>query len=100
MWARQLAAHRDSFQGCVLRLKHVVGHDRHVKVLFCLQRPMLIGFVDLIAGEQIVPHHDEDGMLDEPSWAHNFVSRSSFSCSDEDEYVSVNEVHVLGDAVW
>ena len=71
-----------------------------MKVLFCLQRPLLVGFVDLIAGEEFVPHPDADAMVDEPTWNHNFTSVPKFSYSDEDEYMAVSEVHVLGDTVW
>ena len=100
-WARQLAHHRDYFQQCLLRLTYPDGDEEHVKVLFALQNPIIVGFVGVLVEEECSRDPDEPLAGDHASWEHNFVvQEQSFVFSDSDKYKEVSQVEVLDSMVW
>ena len=76
--------------------------ERYVLVLFCMQKPILIGFLALAAEEEVLRHPDEEELIIEaPTWSHKFVvTPNAFSWSDMDEYQEDCEIEVLGDTLW
>ena len=101
-WAKAIALRRDAFAQNVLRLTCEQMGERYVLVLFCMQKPILIGFLALAAEEEVLRHPDEEELIIEaPTWSHKFVAApNAFSWSDMGEYQEDCEIEVLGDTLW
>ena len=101
-WAKAIAPRRDAFSQSVLRLTSEDVDERYLLVLFCMQNPVLIGFVSLAAEEQVLRHPDEDDLMTDaiPSWAHNLAVERNFSWSDMEEYKPDCQIDVLMDTAW
>jgi hypothetical protein len=101
-WAKLIAPRRDALSQSVLRLTCDEVGERFRLVLFCMQKPVLLGFLSLAAEEDVLRHpDDEELIIDVPTWAHKFVVQpNGFSWSDDDEYKGDCGIEVLGDTVW
>ena len=100
-WARNIASRPRAFLASVLRLTLPSREERFRKVLFSLQRPHVVGFLSVQPEDEIVRHPDEHGLFDDASWAHTFrVEHGCYSFSDDEEYQTECEVHVLTDTTW